>query len=249
MCRFIVSTRRLSKAIIRLRLHEELRDSMHLYMKYWSIIAPYQLKMDSLKIRLESREWSFSWKQKWDWISSNTPCSWWWWQLITNTVVKFTGCRVRPGIDIPISVHSSPMQPFGQYFENNRTAEKNIAWLFRVSTIRRLIIEYQLHLEKHSFLTDPELDDVMWVWILLLSYLEFQCYTPVKLIYIGFGKIYRWSWMLFPRAHKVVWFNNKQQQQSLFLLNLHFNILTSPRIASASLGGPVNQDLMKYLHK
>ena len=32
--RFIVSTRRLSKAIIRLTLHEELLDSMHLYMKY-----------------------------------------------------------------------------------------------------------------------------------------------------------------------------------------------------------------------
>ena len=32
--RFIVSTRRLSKAIIRLTLHEELLDSMHLYMRY-----------------------------------------------------------------------------------------------------------------------------------------------------------------------------------------------------------------------
>ena len=58
MCRFIVSTRRLSKAIIRLTLHEELLDSMHLYMRYLSITAPCQLKIhvDSLRrIRLESR--------------------------------------------------------------------------------------------------------------------------------------------------------------------------------------------------
>ena len=33
---------------------------------------------------------------------------------------------------------------------------------------------------------------------------------------------------------------------SLFQINKYFNILTGPRIASASLGGPVHQDLIKH---
>ena len=36
----------------------------------------------------------------------------------------------------------------------------------------------------------------------------------------------------------------QQQQQSFFMLNFHFTILTGPRIASASLGGPVHQNLI-----
>ena len=37
----------------------------------------------------------------------------------------------------------------------------------------------------------------------------------------------------------------QQQQQSLFLVKIYnFNILTGPRIASASLGGPVHQDII-----
>lgn len=68
---------------------------------------------------------------------------------------KFTGCRGRPSIDIPREL-------LEQYLENNFTPEQ-IARLFCVSskTIRRRIMEYQLHFEKHSSLTDAELDDVM----------------------------------------------------------------------------------------
>ena len=37
----------------------------------------------------------------------------------------------------------------------------------------------------------------------------------------------------------------QQQQQSLFLVKIYnFNILTGPLIASASLGGPVHQDII-----
>ena len=41
-------------------------------------------------------------QRKWDWISNNT----------TNTVVKFTGCRVRPSIDIPMQLLEQYLQSY-----------------------------------------------------------------------------------------------------------------------------------------
>lgn len=43
-------------------------------------------------------------------------------------------------------------------------------------------------------------------------------------------------------------FVQQQQQQTIFISdkNLHFNLLTGPWIASASLEGPVHQDKIKY---
>ena len=81
-------TRSLSKVIIRRPLHEGLFDSKHLYMKYLSIIC-------SLKFSLK-REWSFSWKRKLDWISSNTTCSWWSWQIPRKIVLHNKCCSTLP---------------------------------------------------------------------------------------------------------------------------------------------------------
>ena len=76
---------------------------------------------------------------------------------LQRRLFKFTGCRGRPSIDIPKEL-------LEQYVENDFTAEQ-IARLSCVSTnlltIRRRIIEYQLHFEKHSSLTDAQLDDVV----------------------------------------------------------------------------------------
>ena len=74
---------------------------------------------------------------------------------LQRRLFKFTGCRGRPSIDIPREL-------LEQYLENNFTPEQ-IARLFCVSskTIRRRIIDYQLRFEKHSSLTDAELDDLM----------------------------------------------------------------------------------------
>ena len=65
---------------------------------------------------------------------------------LQRRLFKFTGCRGRPSTDIPKEL-------LEQYVENNFTAEQ-IARLSCVSTktIRRRIIEYQLHFEKHSSL-------------------------------------------------------------------------------------------------
>ena len=74
---------------------------------------------------------------------------------LQRRLFRFLGCRARPSINIPREL-------LGQYLENNFTPEQ-IARLFCVSskTIRRRITEYQLHFEKHSSLTEAELDDVM----------------------------------------------------------------------------------------
>ena len=76
----------------------------------WSIyplFALCQLKMEPLKsatyvmtLPLESHEWSFSWKRKWDCTSSNTPTSWWSWQITTKAIVKFSECMGGPSINI-----------------------------------------------------------------------------------------------------------------------------------------------------
>jgi len=59
-------------------------------------------------------------------------------------------------------------------------------------------------------------------------------------------------------AHPFLLFHISEQQQQqqqqqlfnnkniLFQMNKYFNILTGPRIASASLGGPVHQDLINH---
>lgn len=70
---------------------------------------------------------------------------------LQRQLFKFTGCRGRPSIDIP-------REPLEQYLKNNFTIEKLLD--FSVCVPRR-IIEYQLHFEKHSSLTDAELDDVV----------------------------------------------------------------------------------------
>jgi len=74
---------------------------------------------------------------------------------LRRRLFKFSGCKGRPSIDIPREL-------LEQYLENNFTPEQ-IARLFCLSskTIRRRITEYQLHFEKHSSLTEAELDDVM----------------------------------------------------------------------------------------
>ena len=87
---------------------------------------------------------------------------------LQRRLFKFSGCKGRPSIDIPREL-------LEQYLRTTLLLNKLFDFSVSSMTIRRRISEYQLHFEKHSSLTEAELDDVMEVRIVPSYYLGFQC--------------------------------------------------------------------------